>query len=137
MKTKMLKTATLVLFFGLILSFVGYKSGFFSSDNESAKTHHPETEKDSLKKIKKDSLKDTTPENKKVEIIPSSKSMIIMDPPPKSKKPNNTKSLKYVIDDRELMMGSSKSAVMFDPNDLKIKEDSSLYDSIWFDTLKK
>jgi len=119
MKKKILKAGTLILFSSLIFGFVCFRSGFFgnsktsysSSPNGSALNNQA----DSLSKI------DNT---EKIEMIHSSKALIIKDLPLPDKNDSNRINIDSLITDSTFKINplifSTKSAIIMEPQDLKL-----------------
>ena len=118
MKRKIIKGITLTLFLTLIGSFVAYRSGYFGG----MKSTYPVSPNGSALNNQLDTIpqKDST---KRIEIMPSSKVMILKEPTLRVKDTSKTKTTPLIH--------SSKSGIIMKQGDLKtIKADSIVIDSL-------
>ena len=131
MQKNILKGSTLLLFFSLIIVFVTFRSGFFSD----LKTSYPSSPNGSALNNQTDSIiQIESIEN--IEMMHSSKSLIIRDFSLPDKSDSGRISIDSLIADSTFKINpliySSKSAIIMEPQDLKIFK----FDSLKIDTSK-
>lgn len=124
MKRKIIKGMTITMFSTLIISFVAYRSGYLGG----LKSTYPFSPNGSALNNQADTIptKDST---KRIEMISSSKFLILRDHPTQI-----SDSSKVKIDSTikiDPLIYSSKSGIILKPEDLKaIKKDSTQIDSL-------
>ena len=125
MKKKILKAGTLILFSSLIFGFICFRSGFFGN----SKTSYPSSPNGSALNNQADSLS-------KIEMIHSSKALIIRDLSLPDKSDSNRINIDSLITDSTFKINplifSTKSAIIMEPQDLKLFR----FDSLETDTPK-
>ena len=124
MQKIILKGSTLLLFFSLITGFVVFRSGFFGDSN----TSYPSSPNGSALNNQTDTIIQ--------EMMHSSKTLIIRDFSPPGKSDSNRINIDSLLADSTFKINplifSSKSAIIMEPEDLKLFR----FDSLKIDTSK-
>lgn len=124
MQKIILKGSTLLLFFSLITGFVVFRSGFFGD----SKTSYPSSPNGSALNHQKDTIIQ--------EMMHSSKTLIIRDLSLPDKSDSNRTNIDSLFTDSTFKINpliySSKSAIIMEPEDLKLFR----FDSLKIDTSK-
>tara|TARA_B100000401_G_C52640039_1_gene640260 strand:- start:397 stop:777 length:381 start_codon:yes stop_codon:yes gene_type:complete len=124
MQKIILKGSTLLLFFSLVTGFVVFRSGFFGD----SKTSYPSSPNGSALNNQTDTIIQ--------EMMHSSKTLIIRDFSPPGKSDSNRINIDSLLADSTFKINpliySSKSAIIMEPEDLKLFR----FDSLKIDTSK-